>query len=164
MIIEAADTADACYEIIDSKLSIQFSNNIRNNLGYLSRSEGADIEAVENFFVQNGRKVFKEVLPSVCTLITEQLAGLSLEANDLKRLWLHQTNINMNNFLAKKLLGREPSRIEAPVILDEYANTASAGSVIAFHLHQQGLKSGVLCLLCSFGAGYSIGSLVLKRL
>ncbi len=160
----ATATADACYEILDSKLSTQFSNNIRNNLGYLSRSEGADIEAPENFFVQNGRKVFKEVLPSVCQLITEQLTDLSLEATDLKRLWLHQANINMNNFLAKKLLGRDPNRTEAPVILDEYANTASAGSVIAFHLHQQGVRSGDLCLLCSFGAGYSIGSLILKRL
>ncbi|KXO09322.1 3-oxoacyl-[acyl-carrier-protein] synthase, KASIII [Moritella sp. JT01] len=160
---KATATSEDCYEIIDSKLFTQYSNNIRNNLGYLSRSEGVDINADSSFFMQNGRKVFKEVLPTVYNLITEQLNGLELQAGDFKRLWLHQANINMNNYLAKKLLGRDPSTTEAPIILDEYANTASAGSIIAFHLHQDGVESGDLALICSFGAGYSVGSLVLKR-
>ncbi|CAM3064147.1 beta-ketoacyl-ACP synthase III [Moritella viscosa] len=160
---KATATSEDCYEIIDSKLFTQYSNNIRNNLGYLSRSEGADIHADSSFFMQNGRKVFKEVLPTVYNLITEQLNGVELQASNFKRLWLHQANINMNNYLAKKLLGRDPSSTEAPIILDEYANTASAGSIIAFHLHQDGMESGDLALICSFGAGYSVGSLVLKR-
>jgi beta-ketodecanoyl-[acyl-carrier-protein] synthase len=160
---KATATSEDCFEIVDSKLFTQYSNNIRNNLGYLSRSEGVDVNADESFFMQNGRKVFKEVLPTVYNLITQQLAGLGLQATDLKRLWLHQANINMNNYLAKKLLGREPSAVEAPIILDEYANTASAGSIIAFHLHQQGIASGEWALICSFGAGYSVGSLILKR-
>ena len=50
-----------------------------------------------------------------------------------------------------------------PIILDEYANTSSAGSIIAFHKHRADLSSGDLGVLCSFGAGYSIGSLVLKK-
>ena len=52
---------------------------------------------------------------------------------------------------------------EAPIVLDRYANTASAGSIIAFNLHHEDLQSGDLGVLCSFGAGYSIGSLVLKK-
>ena len=52
---------------------------------------------------------------------------------------------------------------DAPVILDRYANTSSAGSVIAFHLHRDDLVAGDLGGLCSFGAGYSIGSLVLRK-
>jgi beta-ketodecanoyl-[acyl-carrier-protein] synthase len=65
--------------------------------------------------------------------------------------------------IAKTLLGRDPDPEEAPVILDEYANTSSAGSVIAFHKHRDGLRAGDAAVLCSFGAGYSIGSVVLRK-
>jgi beta-ketodecanoyl-[acyl-carrier-protein] synthase len=52
----------------------------------------------------------------------------------------------------------------APLILDTYANTASAGSIIAFHEHRSDLQPGDLGVICSFGAGYSIGSVVARRL
>jgi beta-ketodecanoyl-[acyl-carrier-protein] synthase len=51
----------------------------------------------------------------------------------------------------------------APIILGEYANTASAGSIIAFHEHHADLNPGDLGVICSFGAGYSIGSVVVRR-
>jgi beta-ketodecanoyl-[acyl-carrier-protein] synthase len=64
----------------------------------------------------------------------------------------------------KKLVGREVGDDLAPIILSEYANTASAGSIIAFHKHQADLAAGDLGVICSFGAGYSIGSVVVRRL
>jgi beta-ketodecanoyl-[acyl-carrier-protein] synthase len=36
--------------------------------------------------------------------------------------------------------------------------------VIAFHLCRADLASGDIGVLCSFGAGYSIGSLVIRKL
>jgi beta-ketodecanoyl-[acyl-carrier-protein] synthase len=57
----------------------------------------------------------------------------------VKRFWLHQANLSMNHLIVKKLLGREATEEEAPVILDTYANTSSAGSVIAFHTYQDDL-------------------------
>jgi beta-ketodecanoyl-[acyl-carrier-protein] synthase len=69
----------------------------------------------------------------------------------------------MNRLISKLLLGHEADAHQAPVILDRYANTSSAGSVIAFHLHHQHLVTGDLGVLCSFGAGYSIGCLLLKK-
>jgi len=78
-------------------------------------------------------------------------------------MWLHQANLGMNQLIAKTVLGRAPEEDEAPVILDEYANTSSAGSVIAFHKFNQDLKEGSLGMLCSFGAGYSIGSAILEK-
>ncbi|HWT16125.1 MAG TPA: 3-oxoacyl-[acyl-carrier-protein] synthase III C-terminal domain-containing protein, partial [Patescibacteria group bacterium] len=50
-----------------------------------------------------------------------------------------------------------------PVILDRYANTSSAGSMIAFHLHRDDIKSGDTGVICSFGAGYSIGSIIVRK-
>ena len=95
--------------------------------------------------------------------VAAQLADLTIEASGVSRFWLHQANLKMNQLIGKGLLGRVPDQNEAPVILDRYANTSSAGSVIAFHLHRDDLKSGDLGVLCSFGAGYSIGSLVLRK-
>ncbi len=95
--------------------------------------------------------------------ITAQLGALGISNNEVRRWWLHQANINMNHLIAKKLLGRDASQEEAPIVLDQYANTASAGSLIAFNLHREGLQSGDLGVICSFGAGYSIGSLIIRK-
>ena len=114
--------------------------------------------------MQEGLKVFKEVVPMVSDLILEHLQILALRPADLKRLWLHQANIHMNELIGKKVLGRDPLTDEAPVILDEYANTSSAGSIIAFHKYNQDLKSGDLGVICSFGAGYSIGSVIVRKI
>src|SRR5699024_4443614 len=117
----------------------------------------------ELLFRQQGRRVFKDVVPLVQELILQHLTDLDLTASDLRRLWLHQANINMNQLIARRVLGHDPSEDEAPVILDRYANTSSAGSVIAFHLYQDDLAAGDLGVICSFGAGYSAGSVVVRR-
>lgn len=157
-----APAAGEGFRIIDSRLQTMFSNNIRNNFGFLNRGDEDGIGLPDKLFMQEGRKVFKEVCPAVATQISEQLAGLDMPATSLKRLWLHQANLNMNVLIAKRVLGREASREEAPVILDEYANTSSAGSVVAFHKHHDDFQPGDRGVLCSFGAGYSIGSIVLE--
>ena len=69
----------------------------------------------------------------VTRTISAHLDEVQLSPTDFKRFWLHQANLTMNMFAAKKLLGREPSPGEVPIVLDQYANTSSAGSVIAFH-------------------------------
>ena len=100
----------------------------------------------------------------VATLINDHLASMDLVGSDLKRMWLHQANLSMNQLISKRVLGREAAAHEAPTILDEYANTSSAGSVIAFHKHRADFEQGDIGVLCSFGAGYSIGSVILKKL
>jgi beta-ketodecanoyl-[acyl-carrier-protein] synthase len=164
VVIEATDVvrAKSNFEIIDTRLQTIFSNNIRNNFGFMNRADERGIGAVDKLFVQEGRKVFKEVCPAVAQQINEQLADLNLQAGQLSRLWLHQANRNMNDLIARRVLGRDPTDKESPTILDAYANTSSAGSIIAFHLNRDDLNVGELGVLCSFGAGYSIGSVVLR--
>ncbi len=164
-IMERADTCQSShsYEVLSTKSVTQFSNNIRSNFGYLSYTDDSEPFGDDKFFIQNGRKVFKEVCPMAAEHLTQQLGTLGIENHAVKRWWLHQANINMNVLIGKRLLGREANADEAPIVLDQYANTASAGSLIAFNLHQEDLKSGDLGVICSFGAGYSIGSLVIKK-
>ena len=165
VVVETDETAasSAGWDILDTRLQTLFSNNIRNNFGFLNRADESGIGQTDKLFIQEGRKVFKEVCPAVAEQITDQLSDMGIDADDLKRIWLHQANQNMNDLIARKVFGRAPSVEESPTILDEYANTSSAGSIIAFHKHSADLTSGDLAVLCSFGAGYSIGSIVLRR-
>lgn len=156
--------SEHAYRILGIKAQTQYSNNIRSNFGYLSRVTDADPYAADKLFHQNGRKVFKEVCPMAAQHITDHVAEVGYQNTDIRRWWLHQANINMNTLIGKKLLGRDPSADEAPIVLDEYANTASAGSLIAFNKHHQDLVKGDKGVICSFGAGYSIGSLVIEKL
>ena len=166
VVIEAEENCQSthAFEILDTKLQTIFSNNIRNNFGFLNRATEEGVGEVDKLFVQEGRKVFREVCPAVAEQITNQLAKMNIEPDSLKRIWLHQANRNMNELIAKKILGREPTADESPTILDQYANTSSAGSVIAFKKYNEDFEPGDLGVLSSFGAGYSIGSIVLKRI
>ncbi len=164
-VVERADTAKGSnvWDIVSTKLKTKFSNNIRNNFGFLNRAAPESVGKRDKLFVQEGRKVFREVVPMVSDFIMEHLAENSLEAASLKRLWLHQANLNMDELIARRVLGRDPKPSEMPIVLDEYANTSSAGSVIAFHKHSADLAPGDLGLLCAFGAGYSVGSAILRK-
>ncbi|MAG82274.1 MAG: beta-ketoacyl-ACP synthase III [Limnobacter sp.] len=159
------DAKPGSWEVLGTKLATKFSNNIRNNFGFLNRSEDADRDGRDKLFMQEGRKVFKEVCPMAAEHMSTHLQSLGLSsATDVRRYWLHQANLAMNQLIAKKLLGSsEFTADKAPVILDEFANTASAGSVIAFHRHKDDLGSGDVGVICSFGAGYSIGSVVVRK-
>ena len=164
ILVERLDKAPAgAFEVIGTRLLTTFSNSIRNNAGYMSRSEDRNPEDRDQLFYQEGRKVFKEVCPMAVEHISQHLAEHSLVPTDIRRYWLHQANLSMNQLISRKLLGRDATADDAPVILNEFANTASAGSIIAFHRHHDDIKAGEVGVICSFGAGYSIGSVVVRR-
>ena len=159
-IIEETDTKSG-YEILDIHLFTQFSNNIRNNFGFLNRSEDAVVD--DKLFRQDGRKVFKEVCPLVAKIITTQLEKLQLSAEQIKRFWLHQANANMNELILKLVVGKDADLARAPIILDEFANTSSAGVIIAMHRTGEQVNDGEYAVISSFGAGYSAGSIIVKK-
>jgi beta-ketodecanoyl-[acyl-carrier-protein] synthase len=165
-IVESAAHADGSnsWEIVGTRLKSIYSNNIRNNFGPMNRFTPETMGAPDKLITQKGRKVFREVVPMVAEFMLEHLAELGIAPASIKRLWLHQANINMNDFIARKVLGRVPGHGEAPNVLQDYGNTSSAGSIIAFHKYSADLSRGDLGHLCSFGAGYTAGSVVLKKL
>jgi len=173
ILVEREDVAPKeHWEIIGSKLVTKFSNNIRNNFGFLNHCAPEDDGMTgergrkgltDKLFVQNGRSVFKEVVPLVANLIKDESEKLGLELTDLKRMWLHQANLNMNVLIAKKVLGKDVDIKYAPVVLDEYANTSSAGSIIAFNKYSDDFEAGETGLICSFGAGYSAGAVFVRK-
>ena len=175
-IIEEIDEKTATpkgYEILDSHLFTQFSTNIKNEYGFLDRSEflaagtpmypDIDAPVTDKLFLQEGRKVFREVCPAVSNLILELLHKNHIEPQQLKKMWLHQANANMIDLILRTVLGKEADKSIAPMVLAEYANTSSASPMIVFHKHQENMQSGDLGVICSFGAGYSIGGVLVKK-
>ncbi len=164
IILERDSHSEQAFRILGTKLQTKFSNNIRNNFGFLNASEDSDPDSPDKLFIQKGRSVFKEVVPMVQDHIANHLSELKIDINKVKRLWLHQANLNMNQLIAKRLLGRDPEEGEMPIILDNYANTSSAGSIIAFHQHKNDFSKDQVGVISSFGAGYSVGSVIIKKI
>lgn len=164
IIVERAEDAVAPvrWKVLGTHLATQFSNNIRNDFGFMNRCEDTDPQARDKTFRQEGRKVFKEVVPIAAAHIEAHLAQLGLTPAQVRRFWLHQANEGMNQLVIKKLVG-EATRERAPLILDRFANTASAGSIIAFDVYRDDLAAGDIGVICSFGAGYSVGSVVVQH-
>ena len=52
-------------------------------------------------------------------MIVDHASDLGFDPQRLKRLWLHQANINMNEMIGRKVLGREPAPGENVIILDD---------------------------------------------
>jgi beta-ketodecanoyl-[acyl-carrier-protein] synthase len=164
VLVEDAAIAPAQHwEILGTKLKTVFSNNIRNNFGFLNRATPETEGTADKLFVQEGRKVFKEVVPMVAQMILDEAARLGIDPEGLRRLWLHQANAGMNRLISHKVLGHEASEDESPTVLDTYGNTSSAGSIIAFHQHSGDLVAGDTGLICSFGAGYSAGTVFVRK-
>jgi len=164
VIIQNAEVAKAKrqFEIKDVQLVSKFSNNIRNNGGFLNRTTKMSEHAKDKLFVQQGRRVYKDVVPMVSAFILAQLGQNKLTPGDMKRFWLHQANAHMNTAILERILGEAAAEGVAPIILNEFANTSSAGSIIAFHRNNEDLGSGDFGVLCSFGAGYTVGSVILQ--
>jgi beta-ketodecanoyl-[acyl-carrier-protein] synthase len=164
ILVERKEIAPAQHwDILGTKLKTVFSNNIRNNFGFLNRTSPETRDAPDKLFVQEGRKVFKEVVPMVSQMILDQLSELNIAPANLRRLWLHQANAGMNRLIAARVLGHDATEDESPTVLDTYANTSSAGSIIAFNLHSDDLSAGDTGLICSFGAGYSAGCVFVRK-
>ncbi|MBP6114617.1 MAG: beta-ketoacyl-ACP synthase III [Acinetobacter sp.] len=162
-IIEETETKSG-FEVLDINLFTQFSNNIRNNFGFLNPSETTNAD--DKRFRQDGRKVFKEVCPLVAKMITKQLQKNEIEPANVKRFWLHQANASMNELILKLVVGKEVAEADpalVPIILDEFANTSSAGVIIALHRTADQVNDGEYGVLCSFGAGYSVGSVLVQK-
>lgn len=165
VLVENGEKADGkhVFELVGTKLMTQYSTNIYNGSGFLDRTRKESLEEKELLFTQEGRRVFKEVVPLATDFINKHLIEHKINVDAIRRVWLHQANLNMNQLICKKLLGKDISSDVTPTILDRYANTASAGSVICFHHYHEDMVKDDIGVLCSFGAGYSVGNVILKK-
>ncbi|AEG91565.1 Candidate 3-oxoacyl-[acyl-carrier-protein] synthase (Beta-ketoacyl-ACP synthase) [Ramlibacter tataouinensis TTB310] len=164
VVLQAADrvTAACSFRILGHARHTRFSNAIRNDFGFLSRCIDEATEPAT--FRQNGVKVMRDVVPLASGHILEHLGRLAIQPGDVQRVWLHQANAHINKLICEKLFGRPMDERRAPSILAEHGNLAAAGALAVFHRFRDDLRSGSVGVLCSFGAGYSAGSVVVQRM
>ena len=165
--IEDGETRPGCFEIVDTRNWTQFSNNIRTNFGFLLRAGQDDTSVIAmegNMIKQVGNKVFKEVTVAGHRFIVDFLAEHGKTPEDIRRFWLHQANARMNAMILKLSFGHEVGHDRAPMVLDRLGNTAAAGAIIALAENNKDMQSGDWGLICAFGAGYSIGAALVRKL
>ncbi len=156
-------TIETSFELIDISLKTHFSNNIFNHFGFLNCCH-EDKNNTNNFFNQNGQKVREEIVPLVIDHLKKHLEKLSIDKSIIKRLWLHQANKYINDEIGINILGDSISQKTLPNTLENYGNSGAAGCLIAFDEHQNDLKKNDFCIISAFGAGYAIGSIILKKI
>ena len=162
-IIQKNSNSDRSFKILDRKLFTQFSNNIRSNYSYLNRAAIDHKDNEDLLFHQNGRGVFKDVCPLVAKLITDQLELNKIDPKEISKFWLHQANGKMIRLITSKILGTDDfdSSI-TPMPIVDFGNLASVGSLFAFNLDND-LEAGQKGVICSFGAGYSVCSIIVEK-
>jgi len=162
-VVQRDSTSSKAFKIIDRKLHTQFSNNIRSNYSYLNRAAVDSKNNEDLLFHQNGRGVFKDVCPLVASLISEQLEKNNISPEEISKFWLHQANGKMIRLITSKILGTDDfDENITPMPITEFGNLASVGSLFAFNLNND-LKKGQKGVICSFGAGYSVCSIIVEK-
>jgi beta-ketodecanoyl-[acyl-carrier-protein] synthase len=162
-VVQRDSTSSKAFKIIDRKLHTQFSNNIRSNYSYLNRAAVDSKNNEDLLFHQNGRGVFKDVCPLVASLISEQLEKNDISSEEISKFWLHQANGKMIRLITSKILGTDDfDENITPMPITEFGNLASVGSLFAFNLNND-LKKGQKGVICSFGAGYSVCSIIVEK-
>lgn len=153
------------FELLGTKCWTEYSTNIRNNFGFIFDFEENPSGAPrpDRYFYQNGPKVFKDVVRFVPEFIASHLEENKVDRSHLKRLWLHQANARMNLAIAERFIPDRVATESAPIVLDKFGNSAAAGAAVAFDMYSNDLTTGDLGYLCAFGAGYSAGGALLKR-
>ena len=162
-VVQRDSTSSKAFKIIDRKLHTQFSNNIRSNYSYLNRAAVDSKNNEDLLFHQNGRGVFKDVCPLVASLISEQLEKNDISPEEISKFWLHQANGKMIRLITSKILGTDDfDENITPMPITEFGNLASVGSLFAFNLNND-LSKGQKGVICSFGAGYSVCSIIVEK-
>jgi len=104
----------------------------------------------------NGREVYRFVVSKAVTLMEECFERAGISAEDIDLFVPHQANLNMLEFLVKRL---EIPAEKMMVNIQKFGNTSSASVPIALdQAYREGrLKKGDKVLLLAFGGGLSSG-------
>lgn len=127
------------------------NNGLRGQLG----------EFPEPQIVMRGNEVFKVAVKTLSQIVDETLAANNMQKEDIDWLIPHQANIRIIQATAKKL---GASMDKVVVAVDRHGNTSSASIPLAMceAIEDGRIKRGDVCLLESFGGGFTWGSALIK--
>ncbi|MCE2593400.1 beta-ketoacyl-ACP synthase III [Motilimonas cestriensis] len=159
LLVENIAKTDAL-EIVNFNIASQFSNQIRNNFGFLNRLAPDSLYSKDKLFHQTPPS-FPAIADAICTHLQQHLTELKLPLADVTQYFLQPTNRVLNQLIAEQLL-TDVTEKRVPDCVAQYGGTGAAGLGLSFHLHQQ-LSASDYCVWVAFGAGFSVASMVLKK-
>ena len=133
VIVERRRTPTGGWDILGTRLKTQFSNNIRNNFGFLNRAAPGRASGPR-----------QAVRPGGPQGVQGSRADGRRDDRRARRRPGHRParpeapvaapgQHQHERLIGKRVLGRDATPGENAIMLDNYANTSSAGSIIAFH-------------------------------
>jgi len=129
--------------------------------GSLHPTSRDTVEKKMHYVHQDGQQVFKFAVRKQTELCVKLLERNGLKGSDIDVFIPHQANLRIINATADRL-GLRPESVV--VNIDRYGNTTAGTIPLAMNtaLEQGKLKKGSLVLVASVGAGFTIGSLLMR--
>ncbi len=129
--------------------------------GSLHPTSRETVEKKMHVVHQDGQQVFKFAVRKQTELCLKLLERNGLKGSDIDVFVPHQANLRIINATAERLGLRSESVV---INIDSYGNTTAGTIPLAMNtaIEQGKLKKGSLVLLASVGAGFTIGSALLR--
>ncbi|MCH7619121.1 MAG: ketoacyl-ACP synthase III [Candidatus Marinimicrobia bacterium] len=119
------------------------------------------VDAREHFLYQDGRTVYINAVKGMAEVSVQILERNGLEGADVDLFIPHQANKRIIDSTAKRL-GIDESKVVLNI--DKYGNTTAATIPLGIYeaVRDGRLKKGDITVLAAFGAGYTLGSTLIK--
>lgn len=161
VLLEAVDEE---YGIVDSILHIDGKGGEHLHMkagGSLNPPTHETVDNKWHYVYQDGKTVFKSAVVGMADVSAEIVERNGLTADDIAYLVPHQANLRIID-AARQRVGLPEEKVM--VNIDRYGNTTAATIPICLsEWYANGkLKKGDYVVLCSFGAGYTWGSMLVR--
>lgn len=113
----------------------------------------------QHYIYQEGQAVFKWAVVKMAEVTEELLAKTNLQKSDINFLLPHQANLRIIKATGERL---ELNKEQVLVNIDKYGNTTSATIPMLMAENQHRFHKGDNLVLCSFGAGFTWGAVLVK--
>lgn len=162
-IVSRAEASDIS-RIIDSKIDADGSQGeylIQQAGGSRMPASHESVDANLHTVFMEGNRIFKNAIKSMYASSDELLKRNNLTTADIDWVIPHQANLRIIEGLAEKM--RIPLS-KVIINIEKYGNTSSATIPIAMDeaIRSKKIRRGDICLLTSFGAGLTWGSILAR--
>jgi len=162
VLIEPAEEGEV--GMIDFVCEIDGSGGVSLNLkggGSLNPPTHETVDAKMHYIYQDGQAVYKFAVRKMAEATIKLLQRNGIAGSDLGSFIPHQANKRIITSTADRL-GMDPERVI--INIDKYGNTSAGTIPLAMEtaIEQGKLKKGDLVLLAAVGAGFTVGTALLR--
>ncbi|MGA8299347.1 MAG: beta-ketoacyl-ACP synthase III [Terriglobales bacterium] len=164
VILEAVSEADGDIGLIDFMHEVDGSGGVSLYMpggGSLNPSSHETVDKKMHYVHQDGSAVFKFAVRKMSEACTDILQRNNLTGNDIDLMIPHQANLRIISATADRLK-LPPEKVV--INIERYGNTTGATIPLAMQtaIEDGRLKKGNLVLLAAVGAGFTVGTTLLR--